>query len=238
VVHRLIKTYGRFGSVPKDKGTLGRFIRRAAEISSAREIEGDEVEREYDKTRVVEFMSDKLGEEHWGIISNVLDFGIFVMLEESRVEGFVHVSMLGDDYYTLDSTRTQLVGARSAQFYRVGDRVKVSVARVDRDRREIDFTIVATEHREKPEGRDQEFKSAREFARHTRGKTRASRRTGKWSGGTSKRRVGSRKRSVKRAKAKSAPSSTETVKKSPSKRSRRRPRRGGSPRSRKKVDQH
>jgi ribonuclease R len=69
------------------------------------------------------------------------------MLDENRVEGLVHVSNLGDDYYTLDQTGTMLTGARGAGHFRVGDRVRVRVARVDRERREVDFELLEAEGR-------------------------------------------------------------------------------------------
>ena len=70
------------------------------------------------------------------------------MLEENLVEGLVHVSRLGDDYYTMDPTGSMLIGARKGRTYRMGDRVRVRVTRVDRPRREVDFDIMDVEVRE------------------------------------------------------------------------------------------
>jgi ribonuclease R len=148
VVHRLLKTYGLEQLEPEDGDALGEFVHRAAEISSVREVEGDNAERAFTKAKVAEFMEKRLGEEYWGIVSGVKDFGLFVMLEENLVEGLVHVSRLGDDYYRLDSTGTMLVGARGKTVYRMGDRIKVKVVRADRARREVDFMITAREKRE------------------------------------------------------------------------------------------
>jgi len=143
VVHRLLKIYGLTKSSPRDPGRLAKFIRRAAEVASIREVEGDEAERASIKAKVAEYMSDHIGEEHWGIISGIQDFGFFVMLEDTLVEGLVHVSTLDDDYYSVDSTRTMLVGSRTSRTYRIGDRVLVRVDRVDRLQREVDFALIA-----------------------------------------------------------------------------------------------
>jgi ribonuclease R len=145
VVHRLLKIFGLHGSSPRDKTKLLKFIRQAAEIASTREMEGDSAERAAIKARVAEFMEQKIGEEYWGIVSGIKDFGLFVMLEKSLVEGLVHVSTLENDYYTPDSTGTMLIGSRTGRYYRVGDRVLVCVARVDRERREVDFVVVRKE---------------------------------------------------------------------------------------------
>ncbi|MFH1313968.1 MAG: ribonuclease R [Candidatus Eisenbacteria bacterium] len=160
VVHRLLKIFGLHGSSPRDKTRLLKFIRQAAEISSMREMEGDNAERASIKARMAEFMEQKVGEEHWGIISGVKDFGLFVMLEKNLVEGLVHVSTLQNDYYTPDSTGTMLIGSRTGRYYRIGDKVLVSVARVDRERREVDFVIISRDESDErragdvgPEGR-------------------------------------------------------------------------------------
>ena len=148
LVHRLLKRYGLKRQVPEDGDALRDFIHRAAEISSTREVESDEAERAFVKTKAAEFMEKHIGEEYWGVISGVKDFGIFVMLEENLIEGLVHVSCLGDDYYKLDSTGTMLVGSHGRSYYRMGDKVKVKVVRADRTCREVDFIVLAKEKRE------------------------------------------------------------------------------------------
>jgi ribonuclease R len=160
VVHRLLKIFGLHGSSPRDKTKLLKFIRQAAEISSLREMEADNAERASIKARVAEFMEQKIGEEYWGIVSGIKDFGLFVMLEKNLVEGLVHVSTLENDYYTPDSTGTMLIGSRTGRYYRIGDKVLVGVARVDRERREVDFVIISKEESDNtrvgnvgPEGR-------------------------------------------------------------------------------------
>jgi len=147
VVHRLLKRYGLRKLAPGDRQAITNFVRKAAELASIREMESDSAERASIKARIAEYMEGKIGEEYSGVISGAKTFGFFVMLDENRVEGLVHVSSLGDDYYTLDQTGTMLVGARGSGHFRVGDRVRVRVARVDRERREVDFDVLEIEGR-------------------------------------------------------------------------------------------
>jgi ribonuclease R len=148
LVHRLLKTYGLRRSSPEDGEALGKYVRQASEIATVREIEGDEAERAFVKVKVAEYMEKRIGEEYWGVVSGVKDFGLFIMLEDTLIEGLAHVSRLGDDYYNLDSTGTMLVGSRGRTYYRMGDRVKVKVLRADRRRREIDFLVIAKEKKD------------------------------------------------------------------------------------------
>jgi ribonuclease R len=71
----------------------------------------------------------------------VVAFGIFVALDDVYVEGLVHVSELGTDYFHFDAAKHQLVGERSAQHFRLGDRVRVRVVRVDIESSKIDFVL-------------------------------------------------------------------------------------------------
>jgi len=101
----------------------------------------DEAERESIKIKQVEFMQNKLGEEYEGLISGVVPFGFFVRLDHLLAEGLVRVSSLNDDYYIFDERRQRWVGRTTKKIYKLGDRAKVQVIRVDRDRKEIDFTL-------------------------------------------------------------------------------------------------
>jgi ribonuclease R len=88
-----------------------------------------------------EYMQDKLGEEFEGIISAVTSFGLFVELNEVYVEGLIHVTSLANDYYHFDPVGHRLTGERSGRVYRLGDSIRVLVARVDLDERRIDFEL-------------------------------------------------------------------------------------------------
>ncbi|MBI4195307.1 MAG: ribonuclease R [Betaproteobacteria bacterium] len=87
------------------------------------------------------YMQDKIGEAFEGSISGVAAFGIFVALDGVYVEGLVHVSDLGKDYYHFDAGKHQLLGERTRQRYRLGDRVRVKVTRVNLDTSKIDFVL-------------------------------------------------------------------------------------------------
>ncbi|MDD2928220.1 MAG: ribonuclease R [Sideroxydans sp.] len=100
-----------------------------------------------DATRDVEawlkcfYMRDHLGSVFEGSISSVTGFGLFVSLDDLYVEGLVHVSELGADYYHFDATKHQMLGERTGKRYRLGDRVKVKVVRVDMESTKIDFVL-------------------------------------------------------------------------------------------------
>jgi ribonuclease R len=90
-------------------------------------------------------MQDKIGETFPGTVSAVKEFGIFVALDEIYTEGLVHISELGADYFHFDPPRHQLLGERTGQRFRLGDRVEVRVVRVDMERGRIDFVLASTE---------------------------------------------------------------------------------------------
>jgi ribonuclease R len=100
-----------------------------------------------DATRDVEawlkcfYMRDHLGNVYDGTISSVTGFGLFISLDELFVEGLVHVSELGSDYFHFDATKHQMLGEHSGKKYRLGDRVRVQVVRVDMESTKIDFVL-------------------------------------------------------------------------------------------------
>ena len=87
-------------------------------------------------------MRDHLGQEYAGAVTGVANFGLFIQLENLFVEGMVHVTELGGDYFQYDEARQELRGERTGIRYRLGDRVHVLVSRVDLDARKIEFSLV------------------------------------------------------------------------------------------------
>jgi ribonuclease R len=87
------------------------------------------------------YMKDRVGDEFTGSISGVTAFGVFVALDEVYVEGLVHISELGKDYFHFDAAKHHLMGERTHQRFRLGDRVRVQVTRVDLDSSRIDFVL-------------------------------------------------------------------------------------------------
>ena len=109
---------------------------------SERERRASEAERELIEWKKVRFMAGRLGERVLGYATGVQAFGLFVELDEVYVQGLVHVSSMTDDYYRFDERAHRLQGENTKKAYRLGDRVEVQVARVDLERRQIDFALV------------------------------------------------------------------------------------------------
>jgi len=102
----------------------------------------DEASWDVIKWLKTEFMLDKIGEEFEGVVTGVTNFGLFVELKEIFVEGLVHVTSLGNDYYHFDPERHLLMGERTNQSFRLTDEVRIRVARVDLDEARIDFELL------------------------------------------------------------------------------------------------
>ncbi|MEC4747965.1 ribonuclease R [Methylomicrobium sp. Wu6] len=112
------------------------------EHCSANERRADDATRDVVMWLKCEYMMDKIGEEFSGLISAVTSFGFFVELEEIYVEGLVHISNLGQDYFHFDPVSRQLRGERTNTVFRLGDSVKIQVVRVDLDEKKIDFELI------------------------------------------------------------------------------------------------
>jgi ribonuclease R len=138
VVHREIKNIlaRRPASLAPDQAAkLGLHC-------SMTERRADEATREVTRWLKCEYMTDRIGEEFDGIISGVTEFGIFVELTEVYVDGLVHVTALGNDYYRFDAAHHRLMGDRTRKTYRLGDKLRVRVVRVSLDEMKIDFELV------------------------------------------------------------------------------------------------
>ena len=113
-----------------------------ARHTSERERRADDAERELVQWKKVRFMADKVGDEFDGYITGVTAFGLFIELVEHFVEGMVHVSTMADDYYRFIERAHVLRGENTGRVYRLGDRVRVQVIKVDMERRQIDLGLV------------------------------------------------------------------------------------------------
>ena len=109
---------------------------------SANERRADEASRDVEAWLKCKFMREHLGEEFSGVVTSATTFGIFVTLDELYVEGLVHITELGGEYFRFDEARQELRGERSGLRYAIGSRVRVQVSRVDLDGRKIDFRLV------------------------------------------------------------------------------------------------
>lgn len=110
---------------------------------SANERRADEASRDVEAWLKCRFMRERLGEEFSGMVTAVTSFGLFVTLDGLYVEGLVHITELGGQYYRFDEARQELRGERTGVRYAVGGRVRVQVSRVDLDGRKIDFRMVS-----------------------------------------------------------------------------------------------
>ena len=140
-IHRIIKAQINNKISIDNTSNLNERCAMVADQSSKQERVADEVERDTDKIRIAEFMSDKIGEEYEGIISGVTSFGIFVELDNT-VEGLVHISNLIDDYYVYDNDKKILTGEHSGKTYKIGDIVSVRLEKVSIANAEIDFVML------------------------------------------------------------------------------------------------
>lgn len=129
---------------------------------SANERRADEASRDVEAWLKCRFMRDKLGEEFSGTVTAATTFGLFVLLDALYVEGLVHITELGGEYFRFDEARQELRGDRTGMRYAIGTRVRVQVIRVDLDGRKIDFHLVEERHR--PSDHDTSAKSARPVA--------------------------------------------------------------------------
>ncbi len=137
LVHRGIKQLLQHKKPQIDDGALAR----AGEQCSMTERRADDATNEVTDWLKCEFMMDKVGQEFAGVVSGVMNFGIFVELTDVYVEGLVHISTLPEDYYQFDPAKHALIGERSGKRFRIGDSVKILVARVDLDKSEMDFVL-------------------------------------------------------------------------------------------------
>ena len=144
MVHRLLQRY-LDGGKSADRDALEELC----EHSSEREVVAAEAERASIKYKMVEFMVDKVGQEFDGHISGLSEWGIFVELEDSIVEGMVAMRDIVGDYYRFDEARYEVYGHATGNVFTLGDKVRVRVKSADLRRRMLDFTFV--DYEEEPE---------------------------------------------------------------------------------------
>ncbi len=143
-IHRIIKDNLRGRMNTKKIEHYEKILDEVAARSSKLERRAEEAERETDKLKKVEYMSEHLGEVFEGVISGVTEWGFYVELPNT-VEGLVHVTSLNDDYYHYDERSYELVGETGARRYKLGQKIKVIVAATDKVLRTIDFIVASEE---------------------------------------------------------------------------------------------
>ncbi|WP_177418673.1 ribonuclease R [endosymbiont of Lamellibrachia barhami] len=144
VIHRALKHLG-------EKGAAGDFLYTKSELQSiaehcsSTERRADEATRDATDWLKCEFMMDKVGETFDGIITSVNSFGVFVELKDIFVDGLVHITALDNDYYHFDPVGHRLSGERTGKVIRLGDPLRIQVAKVNLDDRKIDFVLAPEE---------------------------------------------------------------------------------------------
>jgi len=140
-IHRLVDALLDGVKPPSDPSTL--LV--VGEHCSAREQRAEAAERELVKLKLLAYLSQRIGEQMDAVITGVESFGLFAQGIELPAEGLIHVEALADDYYRFDRATHALTGRRPGNVFRLGDRVRVEVAHVDLERRELDFRLVGRE---------------------------------------------------------------------------------------------
>ncbi|MDX1622553.1 MAG: ribonuclease R [Gemmatimonadota bacterium] len=144
LVHRLLKRIesGERWKDDERRGGEESRLERATEHASVQERAAVEAERDSVDLKKVQFMERHVGDEFDGVVSGVTSFGLFVRLDQYFVEGLVHMHELDDDYYEYHEEKYALLGRNTGRRFRLADPVRVRVAGVNKDLRQIDFELV------------------------------------------------------------------------------------------------
>ena len=140
MVHRLLTRYLANG----DSVDKGKF-EAECQYASMREQVAADAERTSVKYKLVEFMQDKVGMEFDGAVSGVTEWGMYVELDETHIEGMVALREMRSDFFEFDEKRYRLVGRRTRKEYRLGDRVRIRVAAANLEQRLLDFELIEPE---------------------------------------------------------------------------------------------
>jgi ribonuclease R len=119
-------------------------LEEVGEHLSVTERRADEATRDVVNWLKCEFLLDRVSEEYTGVVNAVTGFGLFIMLDELMVEGLIHVTGLPKDYYHYEASQHRMVGERTGRTFRLGQKVRVKVVRVNLEERKIDFELIDT----------------------------------------------------------------------------------------------
>jgi len=151
VVHRMLRQLNREGPMREGekRAVVEAELKELGESCSAAERRAEAAERAAVEWKTIIFLREREGEVFAGHISGGTDFGLFVRLDEISVDGMVHISELGDDYYQYDDRHHRLVGERTGKVWRLGDAIEVRLVRVDLESMQLQFLPVGV----KPDAR-------------------------------------------------------------------------------------
>jgi len=139
MVHRILKSHLGEEALSKDEILAYESL---ALQSSRREVEAVEAERESIKLKQVEYMQDHIGESFDGVITGVVEWGIYVEEQTTKAEGLVRVATLGDDFYELDKKNYRLVGNRNKKTYSLGDKIRVRLIAANVEEKTLEWKVV------------------------------------------------------------------------------------------------
>jgi ribonuclease R len=142
VVHRALRAARHMALTAETREEQTEELPEIARHTSEMERRADDAERELLQWKKVKFMADKVGDEFEGYVTGVAAFGLFIELIEHFVEGLVHISTMADDYYRFVESAHLLKGENTHKVYRLGDKVKVQVIRVNMEMRQVDLGLV------------------------------------------------------------------------------------------------
>ena len=145
LVHRGIRHVLRGGSASDWPEALGQMDLLGQECSRL-ERRADDATRDAMSWLKCEFMQDHIGDEFDTIVTGIVDFGLFAQVKGMQIDGLIHVSSLGADYFNRDKSGYRLVGERSGRVFRLGDSLRVRLVNVVIDERKIDFELVQSRH--------------------------------------------------------------------------------------------
>jgi len=144
VVHRLLKEYMKSkGKVPKSRiDYLKPFTKSVSDHISQTERKSMEAERASNKLASAVMVRNKIGNEYNGTVTGVINFGLFLILDELNVEGLLHVKDLNNDYYRFDEKNLKFVGKRTKTEFTIGTRLRVKIAKINIGKSQIDFEFI------------------------------------------------------------------------------------------------
>ena len=157
LVHRAIRSLIKSGKNsshirrPKKRSNIDKAAYYPYELDTLEEVgehlsvterRADEATRDVVNWLKCEFLLDRVSEEYTGVVNAVTGFGLFIMLDELMVEGLIHVTGLPKDYYHYEASQHRMVGERTGRAFRLGQKVRVKVVRVNLEERKIDFELI------------------------------------------------------------------------------------------------
>ena len=137
MVHRLLAMY-----LDNAESQSKEYYEQQCQHASEREQIAANAERDSTKYKLIEFMQDKVGREYSGIISGLTDWGMYVEIEPTMIEGMVALRDIKSDFYEFDEEKYQLAGKRTHKIYRLGDPVKIRVKATNLEQRLLDYELV------------------------------------------------------------------------------------------------